>query len=150
MSWKMPEDAWRRVIDVNLTGAFLCIKHVLPVMRALGYGRIVTISSVVGQTGVAGTAAYAASKAAVLGLTRTVAREVAARGITVNALALGYFNAGLLHAMPVEHRERLLQEIPVGYFGEAADLDWAIRFLCAPEARYLTGEVLNLNGGYYM
>jgi 3-oxoacyl-[acyl-carrier protein] reductase len=150
VSWKLSQDDWQRVIDVNLTGAFLCMKHVLPAMRERQYGRIVNIASVVGQTGVAGTAAYAASKSALFGLTKTIAREVARRGITVNALALGYINEGMLHTLPPEQRDRLLEAIPMGRFGEASDVTSAVRFLCGPEAGYITGAILSINGGYYM
>ncbi len=150
VSWKLPKEAWQQVLDVNLTGTFLCAKHVLPTMRARQWGRIVNVTSVVGQRGVPGTAAYAASKAGLIGLTKTLAREVATKHITVNALALGYFDAGLLRTVPEPVLAQLVKDIPVGRFGSMDELTWAIRFLCAPQASYMTGEVLNLNGGYYM
>lgn len=150
ISWKLELEDWRRVLDVNASGTFLCIKHVLPFMRSQGTGRIINIVSVVGQTGMPGTAAYSASKAAVIGLTKTIAREVANKGITVNALALGYFEEGLLYTIPTEHRAKILEQIPLGRFGDPSELTWIVRALCAPEAAYITGSVVNVNGGFYM
>lgn len=150
ISWKLPKETWQQVLDVNLTGAFLCAKHVLPTMRAQQFGRIVNVTSVVGQMGMPGTAAYTASKAGLIGLTKTLAQEVANKNITVNALALGYFDGGMLRTVPPTILEQLLKDIPLGRFGTMDELTWAIRFLCAPQAGYITGEVLNLNGGIYM
>ena len=150
MSWKFPTDSWHHVIEVNLTGPFLCTKHVLPVMRPQSSGRIINIASVVGQTGNVGTSAYSASKSGLIGLTKTVAREVASRGITVNALALGYFDEGMLRTLPATIREDLLARIPIGRFGSVSELTWAIRFLSAPQAAYITGQVININGGFYI
>lgn len=150
ISWKLSKENWQQVLDVNLTGAFLCAKHVLPTMRAQQFGRLVNITSVVGQMGMPGTAAYSASKAGLIGLTRTLALEVANKNITVNALALGYFDTGMIKTVPSGVLEQLLRDIPVGRLGSMKELTWAVRFLCAPQAGYITGEVLNLNGGIYM
>lgn len=151
MSWKYPEDAWQKVLGVNLTGAFHCIRSVLPHMRAAGYGRIVSMSSVVGITGAVGTAAYAASKAGLIGLTKTVAREVAGKGITVNCIAPGYINAGIIRDVPEKMRqESVVPTIPMGRLGGAADIASAVSYLCSPEAGYITGQVLPVDGGFSM
>jgi len=150
ISWKLSKEAWQQVLDVNLTGAFLCAKHVLPMMRSQQFGRIVNVTSVVGQMGMPGTSAYAASKAGLIGLTKTLAREVANKKITVNALALGYFDGGMLKNVSTDVLDQVLKDIPVGRLGNMDELCWAIRFLCAPQSGYMTGEVLNLNGGIYM
>jgi NAD(P)-dependent dehydrogenase (short-subunit alcohol dehydrogenase family) len=119
-------------------------------MRSQHYGRILSISSLVGQVGVPGTAAYSASKSALFGLTRTVAREVASSGVSVNAIALGYFDEGLGQSLPHQTLTRLVGEIPIGRLGEPADLTRAVRFFCAREAGYITGQTLSVNGGLYM
>lgn len=151
MSWKYPEEAWQKVLGVNLTGAFHCIRSVLPHMRAAGYGRIVSISSVVGLTGAVGTAAYAACKAGLIGLTKTVAREVAGKGITVNCVAPGYINAGIIRDVPEKMRqESVVPSIPMGRLGEAADIASAVVYLGSPEAGYITGHVLPVDGGFAM
>jgi 3-oxoacyl-[acyl-carrier protein] reductase len=150
MSWKLGEDQWAEVLGVNLTGAFLCAKAVLPVMREQQWGRIINISSVVAQTGMPGTVAYAASKAGLVGMTKTLARETAHKGITVNCLALGYFRVGLIASLSPEVRDEILSQIPVGRLGEPEELVHAVRFLCDERAAYITGQVLNINGGLYM
>ena len=150
LSWKLSSEDWQSVIDTNLKGPFLCSKFVLPFMRANHYGRIINITSVVAECGVPGASAYGASKAGVIGLTRSIAREVAQKGITVNALALGYFNEGLLYSIDQETLNVLKEQIPMKRFGEIDELLWAINFLCAPQAGYITGEVININGGYFV
>lgn len=139
-----PED-WRRVIEVNLTGAFFTCRAFLPIMRERQWGRIINISSVVGQMGVAGTAAYAASKAGILGMTRTLAVENASRNVTVNAIALGYFNAGMIETIPEALLDTIRASIPVGRFGDPDELGRTIEFLI--ENSFVTGSVLNVNGG---
>ena len=150
VTWKLTSENWQSVIDTNLKGTFLCTKYVLPCMRSNGYGRIVSMTSVVAQDGVAGAGAYAASKAGIIGFTKSVAKEVASKGITVNALALGYFDEGMLYTIAPEILTRLKEQIPMKRFGQVEELLWAIHFLCAPQAGYITGEVININGGYYM
>ena len=118
-------------------------------MRMQGWGRIINITSVVAQTGQAGTAAYAASKAGLIGLTKSVAKETATKGITVNALALGYFDAGMLYTIPEGMREDIRQAIPTQRFGDTATISETINFLCGDGAAYITGQTLNLNGGLY-
>lgn len=150
ISWKLAEEQWSEVLDVNLNGAFLCTRAVLPAMRAQQWGRIVSISSVVGQAGMPGTASYAASKAGLIGMTKTIAREVARKGITVNCLSLGYFSVGLIMTLSAEVREAVVAQIPMGRLGEPGEVAHAVRFLCDERAAYITGQVLNINGGFYM
>jgi 3-oxoacyl-[acyl-carrier protein] reductase len=147
ISWKYPLETWQQIIEVNLTGVFLCTKHVLPQMRKQEYGRILNITSVVSQAGVPGASAYAASKSGLNGFTKSVAREVVSKNITVNALALGYFDEGMLYTIPPEILDVIRESIPLKRFGRVEELTWAVRFLCAPQASYITGQVININGG---
>jgi len=148
ISWKMEKIDWDSVIATNLTGAYLCTKHVLPCMRAIGYGRIINISSVVGQTGIFGASNYAASKAGLIGYTKAVAREVALKGITVNCVALGYIDAGMNLRLPEEMREKIKTQIPMQRFGTSEEVAEVILFLS--RASYVTGQVIGINGGYFM
>jgi 3-oxoacyl-[acyl-carrier protein] reductase len=148
--WKMDEEKWDRVIDVNLKGAFLCTKHALPNMRKKGFGRIVSISSVVGQVGVFGTSNYSAAKAGLFGFTKAVAREVVKSGVTVNCLTLGYFDAGMLQRLPPDVQKVILAQIPLGRWGRMDEIVEPVFFLCTPGAGYITGQVIHDNGGYYM
>jgi len=150
ISWKLHVDDWNKVISVNLTGSFLTIKHVLPHMRDQEFGRIVNISSIVGQIGVAGTSNYAASKAGLFGLTKSVAKEVAKKNITVNALSLGYFDAGMFVKLHEKVQNRVISQIPIGRAGKMDELLHTLLFLCSDDCSYLTGQVIHLNGGLYM
>jgi NAD(P)-dependent dehydrogenase (short-subunit alcohol dehydrogenase family) len=145
MAHKLAEDAWDTVLNTNLKGAWLMSRALLPRMRARGWGRIVNVSSIVGQIGVAGTSAYAASKAGLFGLTRALAAEGAGRGVTANALALGYFNAGMGNALDASTVEAVCARIPMRRFGDPANVAAAIRFCIA--ADYMTGAVIDINGG---
>ncbi len=147
---KMPLDYWNEVLSVNLTGTFNCTKEVIPLMRQNNFGRIVNISSVVGQTGVFGASNYAASKAGLFGFTKSAARELVRYGVTVNALALGYINTGMLLKLSPELRDTILKQIPIGRFGEPEEVAAAVLFLCSEKAGYITGQVIGINGGYYM
>ena len=147
--WKMDKSIWDEVVFTNLTGAFLCTKHVVPVMREKGWGRIVNISSVVGQTGLFGASNYVASKSGLFGFTKTVAKEVANRNITVNCVAFGYIEAGMNLRLPEETRQKVLQEIPMKRFGKIEEVTGPIVFLCSDEAAYITGQIIHVNGGYY-
>lgn len=147
---KMSEEVWDEVIDIDLKGLFNCTRAVIDHMKERGYGRIINISSVVGQIGVIGTANYAAAKAGIFGFTKTAAREVAQKNITVNALALGYFDTGMLRRMPENIREQIRRQIPVGRFGTLEEMSAAVLFLASDAASYITGQVLNINGGFYM
>jgi 3-oxoacyl-[acyl-carrier protein] reductase len=144
---RMGEAEWDAVLDVNLKGTFLCTKAALrPMLRQKG-GRIVNVTSVVGISGQAGQANYAASKAGIIGFTRSVAREVASRGILVNAVAPGYIETQMTDALPAERRELLLRQIPLGRIGQPEDVAGVILFLCSPQASYITGQVLVVDGG---
>jgi 3-oxoacyl-[acyl-carrier protein] reductase len=148
--WNMDKNFWDEIISTNLTGVFLCTKHVLPLMREKRWGRIVNISSVVGQIGTFGASNYAASKAGIFGFTKAVAKEVASRNITVNCIALGYIEAGMNLRLKEELRQSILQEIPMKRFGRVEEVAASVVFLCTEEAAYITGQVIHINGGYYM
>lgn len=145
---KMTDAEWESVLRVNLTGAFHCLQQALPLLRA--GGRIVNIASVSGQMGFFGQANYAASKAGVIALTKTAARELARRQITVNAIAPGFIETEILRDMPAEAVANFRAQIPLGRFGQIEDVAGAVLFLCSPQARYITGQVLNVNGGFFM
>jgi 3-oxoacyl-[acyl-carrier protein] reductase len=145
---KMREDEWESVLRVNLTGTFHCLQQALPILRP--GGRIVNLASVSGQLGLFGQANYAASKAGIMALTKVAAREFARRQVTVNAIAPGFIETEMTRDLPAEVVERALADLPVGRFGEIADVVNAALFLCSTEAGYITGQVLNVNGGYFM
>ena len=145
---RMTSEDWDRVLDVNLRGAFLCTKYVMPHLIRRRQGRVVNISSVVGLGGNPGQANYAASKAGLIGFTKAVAREVASRNITVNALAPGFIDTGgMVDQMTEEARKTVLGRIPMERFGSADDVAEAVTFLCGPGAGYITGQVITIDGG---
>ena len=144
-----PSD-WDQVIGTNLKGTVLCTKIVSRYMVSQRYGRIINISSVVGQMGNAGQSLYAASKAGIIGFTKTVAREVAMRGITVNAVAPGFIETDMTGKLPERLREEFLKKIPLRRFGTCAEVAEMIVFLAEAGAGYITGQVFNVNGGLYM
>lgn len=146
----MKEEDFDRVIDTNLRGAFLCMKAVARVMMRQKYGRIVNISSVVGLRGNAGQVNYAASKAGLVGMTKALAKELAARHITVNAVAPGFITTDMTAALPDAAREKLLAEIPLGCLGSPEDVAAAVAFFAGDEAGYITGQVLCVDGGMAM
>ncbi len=141
-----PSD-WERVLATNLTGAFLVTRLVAKEMIRARAGRIVNIASVVGIRGNAGQAAYVASKAGLIGLTKTVARELASRGITCNAVAPGFIETDMTGALPESVKEKMLSEIPLGRFGKAGEVAELVRFLVSEESGYLTGQVIRIDGG---
>jgi len=149
VSWKMDKETWDSVLATNLTGTFLCTKYVLPLMRERGFGRIINVSSIVGQTGVFGASNYAASKAGLIGFTKSVAKEVAIKGITVNCIALGYINAGMNLRLPDDMRDKIKEFIPMKRFGTVEEVAETVIFLSSKFASYITGEVININGGLY-
>ncbi len=144
---RMTEDQWRRDMDVNLTGAWRVVAACLPDMRARGYGRIVFVSSAAAASGLPGQAAYAASKAGLLGLMRTIAAENVSRGITANAVLPGMIGTEKVTAMPKEILERLRAEVPAGRFAEPAEVASTIAHLCAEESGYVTGQAIGIDGG---
>jgi 3-oxoacyl-[acyl-carrier protein] reductase len=143
---------WKRTLDVNLSGAFYCCRAAARyLLKAREAGRIILITSVVGEQGNAGQSSYAATKAGLIGLTKSLARELAGRGITVNAVAPGFIETDMTAASVTgAARERLLAEIPLGRIGSAADVAQAVAFLAAPGATYITGQVIRVNGGLLM
>jgi 3-oxoacyl-[acyl-carrier protein] reductase len=147
---RMKEEDWSLVLQVNLNGTFNCIKAVLLPMTKQRYGRIVNIASIVGVMGNVGQANYAASKAAVIGLTKTVAREYASRSVTVNAVAPGFIDTAMTQGLSTEVKESLQKQIPLGRLGTPADIAAAVRFLVSDDAAYITGHVLHVNGGMLM
>jgi NAD(P)-dependent dehydrogenase (short-subunit alcohol dehydrogenase family) len=149
MSWKMKTDDWNKVLAVNLTGPFLCSKHVLPIMKENNWGRVIYMSSVVAQIGVPGTAAYAATKAGLIGLSKTISKEVIKNNITSNVISLGYFDAGLLYQIPEDIRNQIKVSIPKQEFGSPNEVVECILYLCSEKSGYLTGQTINLNGGLF-
>ncbi len=147
---RMKQADWDLVLAINLNGAFQCIQQALPGMMKNRWGRIINISSVVGQAGSAGQANYAASKAGLIGLTKALAQEMASRGITVNAVAPGYIATDMTAVLPEEVKEKILASVPLGRMGKPEDIASAVKFLASEDASYITGQVLAVNGGMYM
>ncbi len=147
---RMKQDDWETVVSTNLTGAFTCARVVLRSMIKNRFGRIINISSVVGQMGNAGQANYAASKAGLIGFTKSLAREVAPRGITANVIAPGLIETDMTHAMTDDMRSEWESRVPLGRLGSPDDVAAAVCFLASDEASYITGQVLGVNGGIYM
>ena len=147
---RMDEADWDRVLNINLKGCFNMIKHATAHMMRKRYGRIVSISSVVGLMGNAGQANYAASKAGIIGLTKTVAKEFGARGITANAVAPGFIRTAMTDALSDEQKQAMYKLIPLGSLGETQDIANAVKFLVSDDARYITGVVLKVDGGMYI
>jgi len=146
---RMKRDDWDAVLHTNLTGAFVCSQAAIKLMVRQRYGRIVNISSVVGQTGNAGQANYAASKAGLIGFTKSLAREVASRNITANVVAPGFIDTDMTRAVPEAVQKAWLEGIPVGRLGAPEDIADAVCFLASEKASYITGHVLAVNGGMY-
>jgi 3-oxoacyl-[acyl-carrier protein] reductase len=146
----MSEEDWDAVIDINLKGAFLCTKFVAKKMIKQKYGRIVNIASVAGRYGNPGQANYSASKAGLIGLTKTTAKEFASRGVTCNAVAPGIIKSKMTDVLPEEVRGKYLQSIPLGRFGTPEDVAGVVAFLSSDDAAYVTGQVIDIDGGLVM
>ena len=147
---RMKDDEWQTIIDTNLSSIYRLSKAVLRGMMKARHGRIVNIASVVGMMGNAGQSNYAAAKAGMIGFTKSLAREVGSRGITVNAIAPGFIDTDMTRALPEEQRMALIQNIPLNRLGDVQDIANAVAFLASEEAAYITGETLHVNGGMYM
>jgi 3-oxoacyl-[acyl-carrier protein] reductase len=147
---RMKQEDWDEVIATNLTSVFRLSKACLRRMMKERRGRIINLTSIVGLTGNPGQVNYSAAKAGLLGFTKSLAKEIASRGITVNAIAPGFIDTDMTRALNDEQRTALLAQIPIGRLGSAADIAAAVLFLCSPSAGYITGETLHVNGGMYM
>jgi len=147
---RMKDEDWDAVLSVNLKGAFLCSRAAAKVMMKQRYGRIINIASVVGQMGNAGQANYCASKAGLMGLTKSNARELAKRNVTVNAVAPGFIATAMTDVLPEKTRQELAAQIPLERLGTAEDIANAVLFLAAERSGYITGQVIGVNGGMYM
>jgi len=144
---RMSEEDWDTVLNVDLKSAFLCTRAVLRHMIKQRWGRIISIASITGEIGNVGQANYASAKAGIIGFTRSIAKEVASRGITANAIAPGAIDTTMTQQLDENQRQEFLKRIPLGYFGSPRDVAEAVAFLASEEARYITGQVLNVDGG---
>jgi 3-oxoacyl-[acyl-carrier protein] reductase len=150
LAMRMKDDDWDAVVDTNLKGVFRMSRSVLRTMMKQRYGRIISITSVVGASGNPGQANYAAAKAGVAGMTRALARELGSRNITVNCVAPGFIETDMTAGLPEEQQKALLGQIPLGHLGKPADIAHAVCYLASPQAGYVTGQEMHVNGGMYM
>jgi 3-oxoacyl-[acyl-carrier protein] reductase len=147
---RMKEDEWQDILDTNLTSVFRLSKALMPTMMKKRYGRIITIGSVIGTMGNAGQANYAAAKAGLIGFSKSLAREVASRGITINVVAPGFIATDMTETLTEDQKALILAQVPAGRLGEPIEIANAVAFLASDEASYITGETLHVNGGMYM
>ena len=147
---RMKREQWDQVIQINLTGAFVCLQQAAKIMLKQRKGRIVNISSFVGQMGNAGQSNYCASKAGLIGLTKAAALELGSRGVTVNAIAPGFIETDMTETLPQDVRDKYLERIPLGHLGSAQSIADAVAYLASDQAEYITGQVLGINGGMYL
>ena len=147
---RMKEEDWQAILDTNLTSVYRTSKAVMRGMMKARKGRIVNIASVIGATGNAGQANYAAAKAGIIAFSKSLAKEIGSRGVTVNVVAPGFIDTDMTRELPEDARNAMLGQIALGRFGEPADIARAVAFLAGPEAAYITGETLHVNGGMYM
>jgi 3-oxoacyl-[acyl-carrier protein] reductase len=150
LAMRLKDEDWDAVLDTNLKAVFRMSRAVMRTMMKQRYGRIISITSVVGASGNPGQANYAAAKAGVAGMTRALARELGSRGITVNCVAPGFIETDMTAALPEEQRKALLGQIPLGHLGRPADVAHAVAYLASPQAGYVTGQEIHVNGGMYM
>ena len=150
LAMRLKDDDWDAVIDTNLKAVFRMSRAVMRTMMKQRYGRIINITSVVGSSGNAGQANYAAAKAGVAGMTRALARELASRNITVNCIAPGFIETDMTSGLSLEQQKALLAQIPLGHLGKPQDIAHAVAFIASPLASYITGQELHVNGGMYM
>jgi 3-oxoacyl-[acyl-carrier protein] reductase len=150
LAMRLKDDDWDAVLDTNLKAVFRMSRAVIRPMMKQRYGRIISITSVVGASGNAGQANYAAAKAGVAGMTRALARELGSRNITVNCVAPGFIETDMTAALPEEQQKALLSQIPLGHLGKPADIAHAVAYLASPQASYVTGQELHVNGGMFM
>ena len=150
LAMRLKDEDWDAVLDTNLKAVFRMSRAVMRAMMKQRYGRIISITSVVGASGNAGQANYAAAKAGVAGMTRALARELGSRGITVNCVAPGFIETDMTASLPEEQQKALLGQIPLGHLGKPADIAHAVAFLASPQAGYVTGQEFHVNGGMYM
>ena len=150
LAMRMKDDEWDAVLDTNLKAVFRMSRAVMRTMMKQRYGRIISITSVVGAMGNAGQANYAAAKAGVAGMTRALARELGSRNITVNCVAPGFIETDMTAHLPDEQQKALLGQIPLGHLGKPADIAHAVAYLASPQASYVTGQELHVNGGMYL
>jgi 3-oxoacyl-[acyl-carrier protein] reductase len=150
LAMRLKDEDWDAVLDTNLKAVFRMSRAVMRTMMKQRYGRIVSITSVVGASGNAGQANYAAAKAGVAGMTRALARELGSRGITVNCVAPGFIETDMTAGLPPEQQKALLGQIPLGHLGKPADIAHAVAWLASPQAAYVTGQEIHVNGGMYM
>jgi NAD(P)-dependent dehydrogenase (short-subunit alcohol dehydrogenase family) len=149
MSWKMPSAEFVRILHANLLSTFLVSREFIPGMREQGGGRIINVSSVIAHTGVAGASHYCAAKAGIEGFTKAVAQEIASKGVTINALALGYFDQGIIADVPEELLQTIKARVPLRRLGRSEELAPLVSYLLSEAAAFMTGQVLHLNGGLY-
>jgi acetoacetyl-CoA reductase len=147
---KLTAEQWREVLDTNLTGAFNCSQAVWDQMKAQNYGRIISISSIIGQAGGFGQTNYSASKAGLLGFTKSLAQEGARSGITVNAVCPGFIDTDMVHTIPAEVLDGIVKKVPVQRLGRPEEVARTVAFLASPHSGYITGQAINVNGGLYM
>ncbi len=150
LAMRLRDDDWDAVLDTNLKAVFRMSRAVMRTMMKQRYGRIISITSVVGASGNAGQSNYAAAKAGVAGMTRSLARELGSRSITVNCVAPGFIETDMTAGLPAEQQKALLGQIPLGHLGKPQDIAHAVAFLASPQAAYITGQELHVNGGMYM
>ena len=150
LAMRLKDEDWDAVLDTNLKAVFRMSRGVMRTMMKQRYGRIISITSVVGASGNPGQANYAAAKAGVAGMTRALARELGSRGITVNCIAPGFIETDMTAGLPEEQQKALLGQIPLGHLGKPQDIAHAVAFIASPEAGYITGQEIHVNGGMYM